>query len=125
MKQLIRDHWFVHQWWIVVMLLAHLVYMTFYGLYSLDTIIKAYQMNRTNIITSEDLKVNQAFISWPIVLVAPEVLFWIGLPIYFLVSHFDEDDSNRVKRKEGLIKHVKNLVTVDTIIDVKDTFNWP
>ena len=123
MKQLIRDHWFVHQWWTVVMLLVHMVYMTFYGLYSLDTIRKAYQLNRTNINISVDLKVNQAFISWPIVLVAPDVLFWIGPPIYFLLSCFDDDNSNRVKRKEGLIKHVKNLVTIDTIIDVKDTLN--
>ena len=31
MKQLVRDHWFVHQWWTFIMLVAHLIYMSLYS----------------------------------------------------------------------------------------------
>ena len=117
MKQLVRDHWFVHQWWTVAMLLAHLLYMALYGSYSLSNIYTIYATNRTN---AEELHINQAYITWPIFLVVPDIVIWIVLPIYALIQ------GNQGEQRKGTwIKYLKRLVIEDVNIDVKDTFNWP
>ena len=41
-KHLVRDYWFVHQWWTVAMLLTHLVYMALFVSYSLNNIYTIY-----------------------------------------------------------------------------------
>ena len=112
MKQLVRDHWFVHQWWTVFMLLAYLLYMALYGSYSLSNIYTIYATNKTN---ADELQINQACITWPIILVAPDMIIWIILPIGSLVK----------KKRQAWIRYVKKLVIEDVNIDVKDTFNWP
>ena len=117
MKQLVRDHWFVHQWWAVVMLLTHLVYMALYGSYSLSNIYTIYATNRTN---TDELQINQAYITWPLILVVPDIMIYIVLLIYFLIggTHAEE-------QKEVLIRYMKRLVIEDVNIDAKDMFNWP
>ena len=117
MKQLVRDHWFVHQWWTVAMLLTHLVYMALYGSYSLSNIYTIYATNRTN---ADRLQINQAYITWPLILVAPDIMFCIVLLIYFLIG-----GTYAKKMKETLMRSVKRLVIEDVNSDVKDIFNWP
>ena len=117
MKQLVRDHWFVHQWWTVAMLLAHLLYMALYGSYSLSNIYTIYATNRTN---ADELQINQAYITWPIFLVVPDIILWVVLPIYALIQ-----GNQGEQRKGAWIKYLKRLVIEDVSIDVKDTFNWP
>ena len=117
MKQLVRDHWFVHQWWTVFMLLAHLLYMALYGSYSLSDIYTIYATNRTN---ADELHTYQAYIIWPIFLVVPDIVIWVVLPIYALIQ------GNQGKQRKGAwIKYLKRLVIEDVNIDVKDAFNWP
>ena len=117
MKQLVRDHWFVHQWWTVVMLLSHLLFMALYGSYSLSNIYTIYATNRTN---ADELQINQAYITWPIFLVVPDIILWVVLPILSLIQGKQGE-----QRKGAWIKYLKRLVIEDVSIDVKDTFNWP
>ena len=117
MKQLVRDHWFVHQWWTVVMLLSHLVYMAFYGSYSLNTIQKIYAENRTSELTADELRADRRYLIWPVFLVVIDLLlFWTVIGIQ---SSLDE------KRRGTWIKTLKRLLIEDVKIDGKDIFNWP
>ena len=108
MKQLVRDYWFVHQWWTVLMLLIHMVFMTIYSSYSLDIVRAASNPNATS-----DLGLNEVFIIWPITLVIPDIIIILGFPIRYIAT-------SRGKRK-----YVKELVFRSSNIDVKDIFNWP
>ena len=117
-KQLVRDYWFVHQWWTVAMLLTHMLYMALYGSYSLRNIYTIYTTNRTNDLVADDLQINQLFITWPLILVVPDIVIWIVLPIYSLIVETE-------KEKKPWIRYVKRLVIEDVNIDIKDVFNWP
>ena len=108
MKQLVRDYWFVHQWWTVVMLVIHLVYMTIYSTSSLDKVRIAFTNNATFTNSNEAI-----FIVWPVTLVIPDIIIMLGLPIRYLVSN------------RGTNKYLKERVIGSTNIDVKDIFNWP
>ena len=99
MKQLVRDHWFVHQWWTVAMFLAHLLYMALYGSYSLSNIYTIYATNRTN---ADELQINQAYNNWPIFLVVPDIILWVVLPIYALIQ-----GNQGEQRKGAWIKYLK------------------
>ena len=99
MKQLVRDHWFVHQWWTVAMLLAHLLYMALYGSYSLSNIYTIYATNRTN---ADELQINHTYITWPIFLVVPDIILWVVLPIYALIQ-----GNQGEQRKGAWIKYLK------------------
>ena len=108
MKQLVRDYWFVHQWWTVVMLVIHLVFMTIYSTSSLDKVRIAFTNNATFSNSNEAL-----FIIWPVTLVIPDIIILLGLPIRLLAS------------KRSSNKYLKEQVIGSTNIDVKDIFNWP
>ena len=135
MKQLVRDHWFVHQWWTAVMLLAHLVYMSLYGSYSLKKIQKIYAENKTSELTAEnktseltaenktseltadELRADHLYLIWPVFLVVLDVFFCVI--VFFIRSLRDK------KRKGTWIKTVKQLFLEDVKIDGRDFFNWP
>ena len=74
MKQLVRDHWFVHQWWTFIMLVAHLIYMSLYSSYSLDMIAKATVADETNVSADESLKADFNYVIWPLILVVPYIV---------------------------------------------------
>ena len=112
MKQLVRDYWFAHQWWTFIMLTVHLIYMTLYSLYSLDTISKAFVGNGTNMTTLESLNGNDAYLIWPVMLVIPDAGLLLASPMLWL-------------ERRGKRKLIKEHVIVATNIDVKDIFHWP
>ena len=109
-RQLVRDHWFVHQWWTFIMLVAHLIYMSLYSSYSLDMIIKATVVNETNVSSDEGLKADFNYVIWPFLLLVPYIV-----PLLTI-----QRNSERNRRKQ-----IKQRVLRDTNIDIKDIFNWP
>ena len=113
MKKLVRDYWFVYQWWTILLLLFHLLFMSLYSAYSLDMITKAY--TETN--SPTNLSANQIYLFWPIILVVPELLVKVGKSCrYFL----------REERPVHRLTIQAKRKTVESLnLDVKDVFNWP
>ena len=109
-RQLVRDHWFVHQWWTFIMLVAHLIYMSLYSSYSLDMIAKATVINETNVSSGGGLKADFNFVIWPFLLLIPYII-----PLLTI-----QRESEKNRRKQ-----IKERVFRDTNIDIKDIFNWP
>ena len=108
--QLVRDHWFVHQWWTFIMLVAHLIYISLYSLYSLDMIEKATVANETSISSGEGLKADFNYVIWSFLLLIPYIV-----PLLTI-----QRKSEKNRRKQ-----IKQRVLRDTNIDIKDIFNWP
>ena len=80
MKQLVRDYWFVHQWWTFFMLVAHLIYMSLYSTYSLSVIANVTGTNGTDISALGNLQPNFSYMLWPLFLLIP---YLIGI-IHFI-----------------------------------------
>ena len=110
-KQLVRDYWFAHQWWMFLVLIVHLTYMTLYSSYSLDMIDKALKSNFTSF-TPDNLVSNKLYLLWPLLLVVPNVDTLFAFPILYLGM-------------SGKRILVRERITRTTNIDIKNIFNWP
>ena len=108
--QLVRDHWFVHQWWTFIMLVAHLIYMSLYSSYSLDMIAKATVANETNVSSGESLKADFNYMIWPLILVV----------LYIVTLATTQQNCQKLRKKS-----IRDRLLRETNIDIKDIFNWP
>ena len=109
-NQFVRDYLFAHQWWTLIMITVHLLYMTLYSSYSLKMTSDAFG-NRTNMSTLDGLTQNWAYIVWPIMLVIPYFGFLFASPLVCLMV-------------QGKRKLIMEHITKATDIDVKDIFFW-
>ncbi len=119
LKKLIRDYWFVRQWFTVVLMAAHLVHMVFYTNYCADITFAAYKPNVTG---KASVKPNFGYLIWPSFMVLSKVLF-----IFFVLFRLLRMCCNCCAGFQLVnIKHlIKRNYKMEPYIDVKDVFKWP
>ena len=122
MKQLVRDYWFVHQWWTFLMLVAHLIYMSLYSIYSLDVIAIAAGTNGTDISSLGTFTPDLSYLFWPFFLLLPYVATIIISIRKYTVQYRDlKKESKRSLKSKSLVDSILIQIGIDT----KDIINWP
>ena len=120
LKQLVRDHWFVCQWFTVVIMVAHLMHMVFYTNYCTDITLAAF---KPNISGQASVDPNYLYIIWPSMLIISEFVsmcYVIGYVLWTLNA------GRRFSFRHVLkLIHQKFEQDVEDYIDIKDVFKWP
>ncbi len=130
LKTMVRDYWFVHQWCMVIMLTLHLIHMSYYTIYCMDTVSKAFSGGETHTSPTSnqtshttELTPNYVFLIWPIAMMHPKVIsvIYVSRNLFCLMSRVGRKGFNRYCFGPLLLKNYQ----LENYIDVKDFFKLP
>ncbi len=147
LNKLIKDYWFVRQWFNVVMMILHLVHMFYYTYYVITTMARGYRapsivahiadltsgtlalaknitnkQNAYNISGEIEVEPNYIYLLWPGIMLLP-ILFTF---FYVLgnLCHVCGNGCRGVSAK-GFRSLVRKNYEVESYIDLKDAFKIP
>ncbi len=130
LKQLIREHWFIRQWYTVVIMIAHLVHMVFYTNYCADITFAAF---KPNISGQASVDPNFCYLIWPIAMVTFELVHGAGkLKVTWKFLKWFWGKKNKCANickliKQKYIRHTArhNMYIDVDYLDIRDVFKWP
>ncbi len=147
LNTLIKDYWFVRQWFKVVMMILHMIHMGFYTYYVVKTVARSYQApyiashvahltsstlgfagnlseieKPYNISKGLELEPNYLYLMWPIAMLVPLVvgLLYVGHNLCRVCG-----SGCQKFNAKGLLSMVQRNYEVESYIDLKDFFKLP
>ncbi len=148
LNTLVKDYWFVRQWFKVVMMVLHMLHMGFYTYYVVKTVARSYQApnivshvagltssalvvltgnatgdkNAYNISGDVELEPNYLYLMWPIAMLFPLMVAFL----YILHNLCRVCGSGcRKFNARGLLSLIKRNYEIESYIDLKDFFRLP